>query len=695
MKEKRSLFAELRRRNVYKVAVGYAVVAWLVIQVTATIVPALHLPDLLTTTIVVLTMLGFPVALVIAWAFEMTPEGLKRTEEVLPDQRLPQWSRRKFGAFIVGISVIAAGLLAYQLLKPKFADIPVVEDTILPKAVPKKSIAVLPFDNLSDDKGAAYFADGIQDEILTKLAGIADLKVISRTSTAKYKSKPEDLRTVSRQLNVATVVEGTVQKLGDQVRVNVQLIDARDDSHLWAKTYDRDMKDVFAVESEVAEEIADSLQAKLSPAEASTLAAAPTTDAAAYDLFLKGEYEARLANANLRPESFDQATAWYEQAIARDPKFALAIARLVQNKILRHWFVEYLSDNDLAELKKMADHALELAPNLPDAHLALGMLYYHGRREYDFALTEFGRAVELQPNNSQALEYLGYVHRRQGQWAASLTELRKALEQDPRNATLAGNMGSSYLHLRMWKDAEATGRHAISIDPHEVISMRDILLSILNGRGAIDEALQTLGTFPADSKLTTNSLFGSVASITGERAYALLIARKFADALKVWDSADSNDSEQRRQASARIAIRVLSGDIGAAQADAQKLLPVLEQRLHDRPTEILTMTEMAWVYLALYRNADALSISRRAAEELPPQRDALAGDYNLTGLAEVEAHTGETTDAVAILKQLLSIPAGDSVSIARLKIDPVWDPIRNDPGFQKLLTKTELIGPGR
>src|SRR5215468_2573738 len=220
----RNFFAELKRRNVYKVAVAYGVVGWLIIQVTATIVPALHLSDAVTTTVVVLTMLGFPVALAIAWAFEMTPEGLKRTENVSPDQHLPQWSRQKFGAFVIGISVIAAGLLAYQLLKPKFADIPVVEART-PKAIPQKSIAVLPFENLSDDKSAAYFADGIQDEILTKLASVADLKVISRTSTAKYKSKPEDLKIVSQQLGVAHVVEGTVQRSAEKIRVNVQLID--------------------------------------------------------------------------------------------------------------------------------------------------------------------------------------------------------------------------------------------------------------------------------------------------------------------------------------------------------------------------------------------------------------------------------------------------------------------------------------
>lgn len=688
----RDFLSELRRRNVYKVAVAYAVIGWLVIQVIATIVPALHLPDGLTTAVVVLTLIGFPIALVIAWAFEMTPEGLKRTEDISPDHVIPQWSRRKFFAFVASVAILAAALLVYQFLKPKSTVKP-AEASGPAVSIPQKSIAILPFENLSDDKSAAYFADGIQDEILTKIAGVADLKVISRTSTAKYKSKPEDLKTVSQQLAVAHVLEGTVQKAGEKVRVNVQLIDARADSHLWAKTYDRDIKDVFAVESEVAEEIADSLQAKLSPKEANALATAPTQDALAYDLFLKGEFEFRLASSNLRPESFDQAVAWYRQAIERDPNFALAIAKLVECRLQRHWFVEFLNEPQLAELKQTVDRALTIAPDLSEAHVALGMFYYFGHRDYDHALAEYSRAIQLQPNNSQALEFSGYVHRRQGKWAASLEELRKALEMDPRNASLAGNLAGSYTHLRIWKDAEQIGRHAISIDPYEVVGMRALLLAVQNGRGDVAEVQRLLSTFPPDSKLVSNSIFGSVPSIMGERAYALVIARKFEEALKIWEAPETAPVDQRRQLSSRIAIRVLAGNAAGARDDAQKAEPLLQKRLQEAPNDILVMTELSWLYLALNRNAEALKYSRKAAELLPPQRDALTGDYNLTGLAEIEAHTGDTADAIAILKQLLSIPAGDTVSIARLKIDPVWDPIRNDPSFQKLLGENELVGP--
>src|SRR6202011_5609741 len=458
------------------VAVAYAVVGWLLVQVATQVFPFLEIPNWVIRLVIALVAIGFPIALVIAWAFEMTPEGLKRTEDV----DLATSARQPRKHVWILVVIVGAAFSIGLFFIGRYTGRNTASTTRI--ELPTKSIAVLPFENLSDDKGAAYFADGIQDEILTKLASIADLKVISRTSTAKYKSKPEDLKTGSQQLGVATVLEGTVQKAADKVRVNVQLIDARADSHVWAKSYDRDMKDVFAVESEVAQEIADSLQAKLSPAEASTLATAPTKDTVAYDLFLKGEYEERLAESSRKPESYDQATSWYEQAIARDPNFALAMARLVKNRLERHWFFEQMSEAELAQVRGLAEHALALAPSLAEAHVALGNFYYHGYRQYEQALAEFERALQLQPNASTALEYSGYVHRRQGQWERCLDELKRALEQDPRNATIAGNLAETYVPLRMWKEAERAARHALEIDPHTADGMRTLLKSILDGR---------------------------------------------------------------------------------------------------------------------------------------------------------------------------------------------------------------------
>jgi tetratricopeptide (TPR) repeat protein len=473
----------------------------------------------------------------------------------------------------------------------------------------------------------------------------------------------------------------------------VQLIDARADSHLWAKSYDRDMKDVFAVESEVAQEIADSLQAKLSPAEASTLATAPTKDTVAYDLFLKGEFEERLADSSLDAASFDRAAAWYQQAIARDPNFALAMARLVQNRIQRHWFIEQMSEAELAQLRSVAEQAVALAPNLAQVHVALGQFYYHGYRQYEQALAEFERALQLQPNASTALEYSGYVHRRQGQWERCLDELKRALEQDPRNASIAANFANTYLPLRMWKEAERTSRHALEIDPQAADGMRTLLGSIVNGSGDINEAQRVLATFPAENKILVNSNFGDVRGMIGDRAYVFVLARDFQAALKVWEAAGNTAVDERRQLSARVAIRVLGGDLIGAQAEAEKARQLLEERLRERPNDISSMTQLSWVYLALKRNSDAIKLARQATNLLPPEKDVVVGNILLAGLAEIEARTGATADAIALLRRLLSVPAGGSVSIARLKIDPVWDPIRNDPGFQQLLAGTEHIGP--
>jgi TolB-like protein/Flp pilus assembly protein TadD len=568
-----------------------------------------------------------------------------------------------------------------------------VEPASAGSAIPEKSIAVLPFENLSDNKSNAYFAEGIQDEILTKLATIADLKVISRTSTARYASKPEDLKTVSQQLGVANVLEGSVQRAGEKVRVNVQLIDARADSHLWAKSYDGDAKDIFAVETEVSQQVADALRAKLSPAEAKTIATAPTQDPAAYDLYLKGDFEFRLASSSLRPEQYDEASAWYEKAIARDPKFAAAIAHLVVCRLNRHWFVENLTDPQLDEIKGMAEHAISLQPDLPDAHVALGLYYYFGYRQYEQALVEFARALQLQPNNTQALEYSGYVHRRLGQWQTCVAELKKALETDPRNADVAGNLGQTYVLMREWNEAERTCRNALSFDPHDVIGMRALLLTTVNSSGDATKALRITENFPPDEKAITVSISGTIASVTGERAYAFVLARDFDGALKVWDPPARDPVDTRRRLAARVAIRVVSGDLTAARPEAEQGAKLLDARLQERSDELLTLRQLSWTYLALGRKDDALRLAQKASDLLPPERDALLGTASLAGLAEIKARTNATADAVGILRRLLSVPAGESVSIARLKIDPVWDPIRNDLGFQQLLTMKEHVGP--
>ena len=671
----RDFFAELKRRNVYKVAVAYAIVAWLLIQIATQVFPFFEIPNWAVRLVVLAIVIGFPIALVIAWAFELTPQGLKRTEDVdlITSARQPRKRAWIFVVIIAGVMSLGLFFLGRYTVDER------APGQTAAATAPAKSIAVLPFENLSDDKGAAYFADGIQDEILTKLASIADLKVLSRTSTAKYKSKPEDLKTVSQQLGVANILEGSVQKAGDKVRVNVQLIDARADSHLWAKTYDRDLADVFAIQSQVAQEIADSLKAKLSPAEANTLASAPTKDTQAYDLFLKGEFEQRIANSTFRPESFDQAARWYKEAISRDPNFALAIAQLAICQLRRHWLTDPLSEAEVMEAGRLAKQALTLAPDLPEAHVAVGLFHYYGFREYEPALAEFERALKLRPNYSLALQFIAFVHRRQGKWNRTLDELKKSIDQDPRDPYVQGGLAETYVFLRRWKEAEDTARHALTIDPHEATAMRMLLLSSLNRTGSAQESLRLLATFPPDDLLLPNT--GMFDMVIGTRGEIFVLARDFKAALEACEIGNFATTNKWQSFAAKAGIRTLAGDIAGAEADAEKARELLEARLREHPNDFRSLRALSWVYLALNRKEDAVKIARQTLELLPPEKDAVLGSGNLAALAEMQARTGATAEAVENLKKLLSIPAGETISIARLKIDPVWDPIRNDPGF--------------
>ena len=678
----KNFFAELKRRNVYKVAIAYAVVAWLLMQIATQVFPFLEIPNWAIRLVIMLIVIGFPIALVIAWAFELTPEGLKRTEDVDLNKSIRRKTGRKLDFFIIAVLLLVIAILVFQRLRPNVS--PAVSSSL------EKSIAVLPFDNLSEEKANAYFADGMQDEILTKLASVGDLKVISRKSTAKYKSTPEDLKTVARELGVATVLEGSVQRAGDRVRVNVQLLDTHTDTHLWAKSYDRDLKDVFAVESEVAQEIADTLRAKLSPSQSNALAAAPTRDTEAYDLFLKGEYEEHQAESVLDQALFDLAQTFYRQALARDANFALAYARLAYSELQRHWFISNLTSAELTEVKSDIDRALAIAPGLPDAHLALALFYYWGHRDYDAGLKELDRVTELQPSSSLSWNFRAAIHRRRGEWQRAIAEFDRAAELDPRDSGIPAEIGSTYIILRRWNDAEHALTRALALDPHNALAALFLARTNINSTSDIQRARRAFEGVPADSKLIGPSGWGDVAVMVDERVYLDVFEKHFADALKAWDTLPTNIPEARlHQLMARVGIQVLAGQDAAAKLECEQTRALLEARLAERPEDRNFLTALAWVYVCLGRNADALRVAQQAADSLPIEKDALAGPFSLGGLAQIEARTGQPKEAVRILRQLITAPAGQFVSIARLKIDPVWDPIRNDPGFQKLISEPE------
>jgi TolB-like protein/Tfp pilus assembly protein PilF len=679
-------FEEVQRRKVYRVAAAYIIAAGFIIQIGSAVFPAWELPNWAFRLVVVLLLIGFPIALILAWAYDVTPQGIQATA------RVPGAHRRRNLILLVVTGAIISTAAGFFLL---------------PRASARKidkSVAVLPFQNLSDEKANAYFAEGIQNEILTKLAAVRDLKVISRTSTAKYQSKPDNLKTVAQELGVSTILEGTVQRAGDKVRVNVQLIDAHTDTHLWAKSYDRDFKDVLAVESEVAAQIADALKANLSPSESHVLAAARTENTEAYDLFLRGQYEFHLAESSLAADAYDRADAFYRQALARDPNFAEAAAELARNRLSRHWFVSPLAPAELEEVKSLIDRALALAPNSPEAHFALGLFFYWGHRQYENALAEFNRTLELQPNNADARAYCAWVYRRRGEWERSLADSQRAEELDPRDARIPTNIGVTCYALRLWKNAERAELRALAIDPHNTQAAMFLVLTRLTTTGDVDSARRALDDFPGlitgipggagGPRGATGA--GDISTVIGWPVYLDVIKRRFTDAFQAVEKrVVKDDRAHLQQLAGRVAIRELAGEPEAAKSMGEEALPLLEARFRERPDDTFAMTELSWVYLSLGRNADALRLSRQAADTISIEKDALAGPNFQIGLAQIEARAGAPKEATKRLRRLLSIPAGGAASIAALKIDPVWDPIRNYPDFQQLLSGPEQVGPNK
>jgi serine/threonine-protein kinase len=600
-----------------------------------------------------------------------------------------KWVRRKPAiAALIAVLVALAAAIGWNVWNSELISHPVT-----------KGIAVLPFENLSGDPDNAYFADGIQGEILTRLANVGDLKVISRTSTQRYQSRPANVGEIAKQLGVANILEGSVQKVADQVRVNVKLINAQTNSHLWADTYDRKLTDIFGVESEIAKRIAEALQANLSPDESHALALTRPHDTEAYDLFLRGEYELHQAESSPTAKAYHRADAFYRKALSRDPNFAEAAAELARSRLSEHWFISPLAPAELEEVKSLIDRALALAPNSPEAHFALGLFFYWGHRQYENALAEFNRTLELQPNNADARAYCAWVYRRRGEWERSLADCQRAQELNPRDAIILRNIGATYLALRLWKNAERTALRALAIDSHNAVAAIYLVNSRLNATGDVDLARRAFDGLPEGFKsVTRESLVtdGYVASISGIWVYLHVIERRFTDAFQEFEKEPGNDERARLQLLAgRAALRVLAGEPEAAKSAGEEALPLLKARLRQQPDDTFAMTELSWVYLALGRNADALRLSKQAADSLPVEKDAMEGPNFQLGLAQIEARAGAPEEAIKRLRRLLSIPAGGAVSIAALKIDPVWDPIRNRPDFQQLLSGPEQIGPNK
>src|SRR5216110_1673911 len=503
-----SFFAELKRRNVYKVAVAYAVVGWLIIQITATIVPALHLPDGLTTAVVLLILVGFPIALVIAWAFEMTPEGMKRTENVSPDEVIPQWSKKKFAALIIGVAVIAAGLLVFQMLRSSRSTISATADA--------KSIAVLPFVNMSADRNDEYLSDGLTEELINVLSKVKRLRVPGRSSSFAFKSNNEEdiFRKVGEQLHVNAVLEGSVRKAGDKLRITAQLINVANGFHLWSETYDRDMKDILAVQSDVARRVVDALQVQLGVEEERALAKKPTENPEAHRLYLLGRYHF----AKFTRAGWNNAIHYYEQALQVDPNFALAYCGLADTY---GWAGGQTLPGREAWAKEMefARKALALDPNLAEAHLAMGtalfsVLGLHASEK------ELDRAVELNPNLALAYDQYGWTFAEMGRLDEAIAAEKKALELDPLSTFLNTDLAFFLYWARRYEDAITQIRKTLELDSNNGFA-HSILGWCLIWKGSKAEAgaeFQTATTL--DDLPWYKGSLGYACAVSGDRAKA-------------------------------------------------------------------------------------------------------------------------------------------------------------------------------
>ena len=406
-------FEEVKRRKVYRVAAAYIIAAGGIIQLASATFPAWELPNWSLRLVILLLLVGFPIALIFAWAFDITAQGIRAT----PDTPAPMTRRRRNVIMLIATGVVISAATGFFLL-PRVAAHKV-----------DKSIAVLPFENLSDEKENAYFADGVQDDVLTNLSKIGDLRVISRTSVMQYRGRPTNLREIGKALGVSNILEGSVRRSGNRVRVNVQLIDANTDEHVWANDYDGDVTDVFALQSDLAREIANALQAKLSPAEKSQMTLKPTENGEAYLAFVQA-HDLSCAYEDLT--KLKQSAQLYQRAIDLDPKFALALARYSQ---LESWMLRTheATPEHREKARSLAEQALQLQPDLPEAHLALGSSYYYGDNNYDAALKEFEIAQRGLPNESEVYLAIGAIQRRQGKWAESTANLEKSASLNPKD----------------------------------------------------------------------------------------------------------------------------------------------------------------------------------------------------------------------------------------------------------------------
>jgi len=659
-----NFFEELQRRKVYRVAAAYIIAAGFIIQIGSAVFPAWELPNWTLRLVVVLLLIGFPIALILSWAYDVTAQGIRAT----PTVSVPGTHRRRNLILLIATGVIVSAAAGFFLL---------------PRASARKidkSIAVLPFQNLSDEKENAYFADGIQDDILTNLSKIGDLKVISRMSVMSYRGEgTHNAREIGKALGVAALLEGSVRRVGNRVRVNVQLIDANNDEHIWAEDYDRDLTDVFAIQTDLAQKIASALQAKLSPNEKARLDRRPTQNPDAYLLFVQAHGYA--GQRDMFRDTSLKAEPLFEQAIKLDPNFALAFASL---SMVESWVYHSFDPTPgrREKARRNADEALRLQPDLPEGHLALGFCYYYGDRDYERALAEFDVARRGLPNESEAYFAIGAIQRRQGKWAESTANLEKAATLDPKNTSVLTNLIFSYMAQRDYETADKVLDRAIAAAPQSFQARALKAFMATQWKGDLSAAEKVFSSTPPETDPDGMMTWG--------RAWILTLQRKFPDALQVLERFHGETMYTMSTAPSPKAflegmIHLLQGDKTKAQAEFEHARLISEKLVREAPEDSARHAQYGLILAALGQKQKAIAEGKRAVELLPESQDALDGPRATADLAQIYAWTGEFDEAFRLLDHLFAVPS--NLTVPMLKLDPGWDPLRQDPRYQALIDK--------
>jgi len=668
-----NLFAELKRRNVYKVAVAYIVGGWALAQGITQVLPVFDAPNWLIRLLVVLIILGLPIALAIAWAFESTPQGLKRTEEA---DAMPVEAAHAKRAWIY--VAIVGGLLSVGLFfVGRYTAVTKQNAGSL-----AKSIAVLPFENLSDDKQNTYFADGVQDQILTNLAKVSDLKVISHTSARQYKSGIQrNLREIAQQLGVAYIVEGSVQRAGDRLRINAQLIDARTDAHIWAETYDRTAADLFAIQSELAESIVAQLKAKLSPKQKAEIEERPTQNLVAFDLYLQAKQivDSYLIAEDVRAALL-KALQSLDEAIKRDEKFVAAYCYAARaNDLL--YFLDLDPTQDRILLAETAvNAALRLRPDSAEAHFAMADFLFRCHRDYDRALEELAIARPGLPNSTPFFILSGYITRRRNHWPEAERDFSTAVALDPRNPNAYNLLADTYVLQRRFPEAVQTYERVMDAGERTPIVQFRQASAIFNGTANSKPLREVLAKSPdmdvAGGQTPVRMLF---ALIDGDYTEADRILA----ASPRQDFQDIDFSFYFPKAWFEGLIARTKGDSGRAIAAFSAARTILEQRLVVKPEHARTIAVLAQVDAALGRKELALREAEHAVELMPISRDIYDGVLVLEGLAQVYTWSNERDRAIELLQKLVKMPG--YINYARLKLHPMWNPLRGDPRFEAIV----------